>query len=87
MLVHLPHAYSAQNVRDALVATITTLPAHLRKPLTGDHGTEVARHQKITLATGMAIYFCDPYSPWPRGNNENTNGLLEWSPRAPTQYP
>ena len=76
MLVHLPHGHSAENVRDGLISTISTLPAHLRRSLTWDQGTEMARHREITLATEMAIYFCDPHSPWQRGSNENTNGLL-----------
>ncbi|WP_082177250.1 IS30 family transposase [Arthrobacter sp. RIT-PI-e] len=76
MLVHLPDGHSAENVRDGLVATISTLPAHLRRSLTWDQGTEMARHREVTLATDMAIFFCDPHSPWQRGSNENTNGLL-----------
>jgi IS30 family transposase len=76
LLVRLPDGHGAETVRDALVASITTLPEHLRRSLTWDQGTELAQHRAITLATDMAIYFCDPHSPWQRGSNENTNGLL-----------
>jgi len=76
LLLHLPTNHSAEAVRDAMLDTITTLPAHLRRTLTWDQGTEMARHAEITLATEMDIYFCDPHSPWQRGSNENTNGLL-----------
>ena len=76
LLVHLPDGHGAETVRDRLVAAITTLPEQLRRSLTWDQGSELAQHQAITLATDMAIYFCDPRSPWQRGSNENTNGLL-----------
>ena len=76
LLVHLPNGYKAEQARDGLIATIKTLPSHLRQSLTWDQGPEMARHAEIKLATDMTIYFCDPASPWQRGSNENTNGLL-----------
>jgi len=76
MLVHLPGDHSAETVRDELVKVITTLPDALRCSLAWDQGTELARHKEITFATGIDIFFCDPYAPWQRGSNENTNGLL-----------
>jgi transposase, IS30 family len=76
MLVHLPDGHGAEHLRDQLIATISTLPAHLRGSLTWDQGAEMARHKQFAMATEMAVYFCDPASPWQRGTNENTNGLL-----------
>ena len=76
LLLHLPHGHGAEQVRDAMVATIATLPDHLWRSLTWDRGLEMRKHRDITVATGLAIYFCDPRSPWQRGSNENTNGLL-----------
>lgn len=76
MLLHLPGDKSADAVRDAMIAKIATLPAHLRRSITWDQGSEMARHRDITIATDVQIYFCDPHSPWQRGSNENTNGLL-----------
>lgn len=76
MLVHLPAGRTAEAVRDQLVATMTTLPAHLRGSLTWDQGAEMAAHRSFSVATDMPVYFCDPASPWQRGSNENTNGLL-----------
>lgn len=76
MLVHLPHGHDAEQVRDGLIQTMSTLPTHLRGSLTWDQGCEMARHKQFTMATDMAVYFCDPHSPWQRGTNENTNGLL-----------
>jgi IS30 family transposase len=92
MLLHLPRmpehgqlqvhngpalaGHGAQAVRDAIASSITTLPAQLRRSLTWDQGAEMAQHAQLRIDTGLAIYFCDPHSPWQRGTNENTNGLL-----------
>jgi IS30 family transposase len=91
MLLHLPpEAHEGQDtqnsptvagagaaaVRDAIAKTITTLPEQLRRSLTWDQGLEMAQHAQLRLDTGLQIYFCDPRSPWQRGTNENTNGLL-----------
>jgi transposase, IS30 family len=76
MLLHLPNGKTSTDVRDALIASLGELPAQLRRSLTWDQGREMARHREFSLATDMAVYFCDPHSPWQRGSNENTNGLL-----------
>ncbi len=76
MLLHLPDGRSAEHVRDALVTTVQTLPHHLVRSLTWDQGSEMAAHGSFTLATDIPVFFCDPASPWQRGSNENTNGLL-----------
>lgn len=76
LLGHLPGGHTAEEVRDVLVPLIQTLPSHLRGSLTWDQGCEMAAHKQFTLATGVPVYFCDPHSPWQRGSNENTNGLL-----------
>jgi len=83
MLVALPGGnHQADAVADALEAAITTLPRQLAKSLTWDLGHEMAQHQRFTTATGVQVYFCDPNSPWQRGSNENTNGLLrQYLPR------
>jgi len=92
MLLHLPRmdrhgeprtkngpplaGHGAEAVRDAIASTIATLPEQLRRSLTWDQGAEMAQHAQLRVDTGLAIYFCDPHSPWQRGTNENTNGLL-----------
>lgn len=83
MLVALPGGnHKADAVADALAAAVTTLPDQLAKSLTWDLGHEMAEHQRFTIATGVQVYFCDPKSPWQRGSNENTNGLLrQYLPR------
>jgi IS30 family transposase len=76
MLLHLPAGRSAEHVRDALVETIQTLPPHLTRSLTWDQGSEMAAHHAFSVAANVPVYFCNPASPWQRGSNENTNGLL-----------
>jgi IS30 family transposase len=68
--------HGAEAVRDAIAATITTLPEQLRRSLTWDQGAEMAQHAQLRIDSRLAVYFCDPHSPWQRGTNENTNGLL-----------
>lgn len=68
--------HGAQAVRNAIAGTIMELPASLRRSLTWDQGAEMAQHAQLQIDTGLDIYFCDPKSPWQRGSNENTNGLL-----------
>lgn len=82
MLGHLGSGRSADTLRDSLIATVAHLPAALRGTLTWDQGAEMAEHRAFSAATAMNVYFCDPGSPWQRGSNENTNGLLrQYFPR------
>ncbi len=76
MLFRLPEGHTAEAVRVALAATVQRLPSHLWQSLTWDQGKEMAQHARFTVDTGVQVYFCDPKSPWQRGSNENTNGLL-----------
>lgn len=76
MLLHLPDGHGTEAVADAMVETMSRLPQTLCRTLTWDQGHEMTSHAKIADATGLDIYFCDPHSPWQRGSNENTNGLL-----------
>ncbi len=75
-LVALPDGTKADAVRQALTASIATLPEQLRQSVTWDQGKEMAQHVQFTVDSGVQVYFCDPQSPWQRGSNENTNGLL-----------
>ncbi len=76
VLVGLPNGRSSEPVLTALAARIVTLPEQLVRSLTWDQGKEMAQHARFTIDTGLQIYICDPRSPWQRGTNENTNGLL-----------
>ena len=76
MLLHLPDGHGAEDVRDALVDAVSVLPPHVSRSLTPDQGIEMARHDEFTRATKIPVYFCERASPWQRGSNENTNGLL-----------
>ena len=76
MLLHLPDGHGADAVADAVTATMAALPDRLRRSLAWDQGSEMAGHLRIAEAADIAVYFCDPRSPWQRATNENTNGLL-----------
>jgi IS30 family transposase len=83
ILLKLPNGHGAEAVRKAMTKRILTLPAQLRRSITWDQGKEMAEHIEFTVETGVQIYFCDPKSPWQRGSNENTNGLLrQYLPKA-----
>jgi len=76
MLLHLPDNHGADAIQEAMIEAMSKLPATLRQTLTWDQGVEMSNHVAIAKATDLDIYFCDPHSPWQRGSNENTNGLL-----------
>lgn len=76
LLLHLPDRHDAVSVRDEMIRVMGTLPEALRRTVTWDQGTEMARHAEFSVATDIDVYFCEPHSPWQRGTNENTNGLL-----------
>jgi transposase, IS30 family len=76
MLVALGDGHRAEQVADALTEHVQTLPVQLKRSLTWDQGKEMADHARFTIDSGVQVYFCDPHSPWQRGTNENTNGLL-----------
>jgi IS30 family transposase len=82
MLVRLPKGHGAEAFRDAFTKRVVTLPTQLRRSITWDQGPEMSEHVRFSVDTGVQVYFCDPKSPWPRGLNENTNGLLR--PRRAT---
>jgi len=82
VLLHLPHGRTAERVRAALTRQLSRLPAELRRTLTWDQGKEMAEHVQFTIDTNIGVFFCDPHSPWQRGSNENSNGLLrQYFPR------
>jgi IS30 family transposase len=83
ILLKLPNGHGAEAVGKAMTKRILTLPAQLRRSITWDQGKEMAEHVRFTVETGVPIYLCDPKSPWQRGSNENTNGLLrQYLPKA-----
>jgi IS30 family transposase len=87
MLVRLPARNTADAVADALADAVTTLPEQLRRSITWDQGKEMAEHARFSVASGVPVYFCDPRSPWQRGSNENTNGLLrQYFPKRRTDF-
>jgi IS30 family transposase len=76
VILHLADGHGCERVRDALIRAARRLPANVTRSLAWDQGIEMRHHFEFTLSTGIPVYFCDPASPWQRGSNENTNGLL-----------
>jgi transposase, IS30 family len=76
ILLHLPNDHSAEEVAKAMITAMGDLPDHLRRSITWDRGSELARWRDIQIALDTPLFFCDPHSPWQRGSNENTNRLL-----------
>ncbi len=87
VLVALPEGKLSEHVAAQLTAAMRSVPARLRASLTWDQGSEMARHVDFSLASDCPVYFCDPHSPWQRGSNENTNGLLrQYFPKGRTDF-
>ena len=83
LLLHLANGKTALDVNTAMSNAIATLPDAMMRSITWDQGKELAAHAQFSVATGVPIYFCDPHSPWQRGTNENTNGLLrQYMPKS-----
>ncbi len=82
ILLHLPGDHTAETVAAAMITAMQDLPDHLRRSITWDRGTELARWRDIQIALDIQLFFCDPHSPWQRGSNENTNRLQQYFPKG-----